>query len=197
MVKLSICHFLLCALPARTQTGLITFCSTLLPFFWNVQWSHLPLQACFHRGPVSWALRAYLPNCVTMQQLVAGHQYEQCPSGVSYAMDRVSNSARPPYLSPSLQFLWLWAHWGPKFNRRFPPQPLLWFCYNESPLETFTGRVHPSSHIIAYFLLQGMLFSQKVCTQARAKVGPQDVWVPFLASFMSEGESFPSPEQIY
>lgn len=63
------------------------------------------------------------------------------------------------------------------------------------PQKLVPGEVHPSSHLTAYSLLTGMLFSQKV--SAQAKGGPQDVRSTLPGQFYVRGESFLSPEDIY
>lgn len=48
-----------------------------------------------------------------------------------------------------------------KVNSCFFP---FWFCYIGSPIKLVPGKIHPSSHIIAYSLLQQKLLSSKVST---------------------------------
>lgn len=121
-----------------------------------------PLQAYFHRVPMSWAFAAYLLNHdATMRSLQ--YKYLWLPGYLS-AVDRMFNSARSVCLSrmsiqPSATRAL--SSLRAKVNSCFFP---FWFCYVGSPIKLVPGKTHPSSHIIAYSLLQQKLLSSKVST---------------------------------
>lgn len=122
------------------------------------------LKCCFHRVPVSWALRAYLPRCIVMLQLVATHQYEPlwllrcvlCCAWMGYPT-QLGHPVCPP-ASSSYGFE---LTEGQSLKVAFSPSG---FATMKHPQKLVSGKILPSSHLIAYSLFTGMLFSQKVST---------------------------------
>lgn len=149
--------------------------------------SRHPLQVCFHRMAVRWALRAYLPSGITTGQLMAMHPWAAVAPQV-LSMRQTGHPTQlgcPVCLLLGLQSLWLWTHSGPNSNScLFSPLLVLlkWITHRNS----FLGKSILGHTLFSF--ARDAAFPESVDTGKRLGHG---MWGALCwANFMSGRENF-------